>query len=496
MKKHLIVGVLVTAAVVGGMLLLFPPVWVGLLMALVALVTAQVILLRRHITVVPQSSLSSKASAAVGRAAAAISAPATRSAPAGPAAAPGESVAEPPASTSADQPGGAASQPAPESGGAVEGNVYSRFREHLEAMEQIAATGKAAPGDDEGQAAEGTGGMPEERVEISAAARAKAPAQSPPKTGAKPQQPEAPQPDEEEEDLFADLRPSLATGAEPAGKGQEGGDPSPADNDAPPAPLPPPDEVQAALEQAGSPENIREEGAALLRMAQEAHNEGNLAALQAGLEQYGALLEETPDLVAWEAERLRLRLAVLQDRPGDVTGAFQEMLDHGYEPAEPSLESEIDSLLEGLPSPGEAPSLRVALLVKALSAFRQAGDREAMDRLYGRIEAAQEAAGDERKLIQYYKNHLAIKEVLGDAEGRLELIDKIGKRYFKLGDTAPAKEYYEMGVKLRAELDPATAPEDGEAAGGGEAEAPPASDEPADEDKPPESTPDSKTSTG
>ena len=228
--------------------------------------------------------------------------------------------------------------------------------------------------------------------------------------------------------------------------------------------------MQAALEQASSPENIREEGAALLRMAQEAHDEGNLAALQAGLEQYGALLEETPDLVAWEAERLRLRLAVLQDRPGDVTGAYQEMLDHGYEPVEASLESEIDSLLEGLPTPGEAPSLRVALLVKALSAFRQAGDREAMDRLYGRIEAAQEAAGDERKLIQYYKNHLAIKEVLGDAEGRLELIDKIGKRYFKLGDTAPAKEYYEMGVKLRAELDSATAPENGEATGGGEAE--------------------------
>ncbi|MCZ6749617.1 MAG: hypothetical protein O7D96_09995, partial [SAR324 cluster bacterium] len=441
-----------------------------------------------------QSSLSSKASAAVGRAAAAISAPAARSAPAGPAAAPGQSVAKPPASASAAEPGGAEPRPAPESGEAA-GDVYSRFREHLEAMEQIAATGKAAPGDDEGQAAVGTGGMPEERVEISAAARAKAPAQSPPKTGAKPQQPEAPQPDEEEV-LFADLRPSLAAGAEPAGKGQEGRDPSPADNDAPPAPLPPPDEVQAALERASSPENIREEGAALLRMAQEAHDEGNLAALQAALEQYGALLEETPDLVAWEAERLRLRLAVLHDRPGDVTGAYQEMLDHGYEPVEASLESEIDSLLEGLPTPGEAPSLRVALLVKALSAFRQAGDREAMDRLYGRIEAAQEDAGDERKLIQYYKNHLAIKEVLGDAEGRLELIDKIGKRYFKLGDTAPAKEYYEMGVKLRAELDTATASENGEAAGGGEAEAPPASDEPTDEEKPPESNPDSKTSTG
>ena len=161
MKKHLIVGVLVTAAVVGGMLLLFPPVWVGLLMALVALITAQVILLRRHVTIVPQSSLSSKASAAVGRAAASISTPAARSVPAGSGAAPGHVVAEPAASAPADEPGGTASQPAQESGGTAEGDVYSRFRQHLEAMERTAATGKAAPGDGEGQAAGGSGGMPE-----------------------------------------------------------------------------------------------------------------------------------------------------------------------------------------------------------------------------------------------------------------------------------------------------------------------------------------------
>jgi hypothetical protein len=95
----------------------------------------------------------------------------------------------------------------------------------------------------------------------------------------------------------------------------------------------------------------------------------------------------------------------------------------------------------------------VALMVKALAPLRQAGDRAAMDRLYGRIEAVQEAAGDPRKLIQFYKNHLAIKEALGDRQGQLALIDHIGNRYFQLGDTAPAKEYYEMGMKLRLEME-------------------------------------------
>jgi hypothetical protein len=165
----------------------------------------------------------------------------------------------------------------------------------------------------------------------------------------------------------------------------------------------------------------------------------------------------------------------MEGRPDDVSTAYQSMLERGYQPAEASVEAEIDALLEGLDR-GRLPGIKAALLSRALAPFRQAGERAALDRLYLRIEAAAEAAGDERRLIQYYKNHLAIREALGDRAGRLDLIDKIGNRYYRLGDTAASREYYEMGLKLRAEAEaekpespspePAPAPE--AAAGGGQ----------------------------
>jgi hypothetical protein len=214
------------------------------------------------------------------------------------------------------------------------------------------------------------------------------------------------------------------------------------------------DEVGQALARAREPQQIQEEGAALIRIAQDALDENNLPRAKAILEQYESLLAEAPSLATWQAARAQLQLAAREDRAAAIAPAFQAMLDRGYAPKAEELEAELDPLLESLAPERRAP-VKVALLLKALGPFRQAGDREAMDRIYGRIEAAQEAAGDERKLIQLYKNHLAIKEALGDHAGRLSLIDKIGNRYYQLGDTAPAKEFYEMGMKLRAELEQA-----------------------------------------
>ncbi len=95
----------------------------------------------------------------------------------------------------------------------------------------------------------------------------------------------------------------------------------------------------------------------------------------------------------------------------------------------------------------------VSMLLKLLAVYRQANDRPAMDRIYALIEDAQEQTGDEQKLIQYYKNHLEIRTVLDDVEGQLALIDRIGNRYFKLGDTEAARQFYEQGLKLRESQD-------------------------------------------
>jgi hypothetical protein len=75
-----------------------------------------------------------------------------------------------------------------------------------------------------------------------------------------------------------------------------------------------------------------------------------------------------------------------------------------------------------------------------------------MDAVYRLLVEAQERVGDERKLVQFLKNHLEIKKVMGEAAGQLELIDQIGNRLFKLGETAEAREYYELGLKIRADV--------------------------------------------
>ena len=75
-----------------------------------------------------------------------------------------------------------------------------------------------------------------------------------------------------------------------------------------------------------------------------------------------------------------------------------------------------------------------------------------------RQEEAQEQQGDERRLLQYLKNHLEIRKVLGDVPGQLDLIDRLGNRCYRLGLTEEAKDYYEMGLRLRAQAEAATVP--------------------------------------
>ena len=260
-----------------------------------------------------------------------------------------------------------------------------------------------------------------------------------------------------EEDLFADLRPELPQGKKGrAAKGRKSARKKPAPpvaaevkDGSPPAPAANDDAQQAP---AGREQQPAEAGEAsvLLKLAEDALNKGDRAGARAGLEQVLGLHADSRDGVPWRVKLMQSRLAVLE---GDLQGAldgYDELLE-----ARPGLE-EGDYLgqIEELTASGEGTegaSLRVSLLLKLLARFRDANDRGAMDRIYGLIEDAQERAGDEQKLIQYYKNHLEIKSVLDDVDGQLALIDLIGNRYYKLGDTEAARQFYEQGLKLREE---------------------------------------------
>ena len=197
----------------------------------------------------------------------------------------------------------------------------------------------------------------------------------------------------------------------------------------------------------------------LLRLAEEALEKGDRAGASAGLGQVLRIHADAGERVPWRVRLAQARLAVLEGNHGQAIEDFEELLKWHPRLEETEYVAQIDQLASTV-SGAPGAQLRVSMLLKLLAVFRQANDRTAMDRIYELIEKAQEQSGDEQKLIQYYKNHLEIKTVLDDVEGQLNLIDQIGNRYFKLGDTDAARKFYEQGLKLR-EAQQATSEEAG-----------------------------------
>ncbi len=527
--------------------------WIGLLLAIIVLIMAQVILVRRSLYVLPAGRTSLAEPATPSTVQPSLQPPARQapqdaagtagtSAPAGPAT-PAKSASPSTSPGDGEIPGGdppseARQDGTGEPGPNIDVNLFTRFRQHLESVEnqdaQTPAPNRAPASEDE----------VEDRVELSPASRRKAAkggAASKTDSGAGKKTASAAEnyaafvsgeDGQDGSDLFSDLRPqpvtppageetsgndkearSGETAAETAtkkdtetatgtaadsttqtasdGKGENGehGDsgkngehtagakpgastdasadasgtdggvdgrtaspdahPSPGE-----APQPPPDEVTDALAaRAGdSPEKgkaeLAEEAAALLHLAEEAGRRGVWERLRASLKNYLDHLADAPELVDWRARRLQVRLAVNDRATGPALQAFEEMLTAGYQPDVDVTPGLLEEMLDG----GErklADTLRVSMLVRILAAFRQRRDQPAMDRAYSWIEAAQERVGDEKRLLQYLKNHLEIRKAMDNVPGQLELIDQIGNRCFKLGLTDEARTYYEMGLKLR-----------------------------------------------
>lgn len=444
MKRIPILSVLLTLPILAGFFFLFPMEWVLLLFTLMALVTIQVVIVRRHLHVVGNTAARRRSGVDLGKVSLESRAPEVNT------------------------------SEAPEEGAAGEGAelpfdpaVFSRFRAHLDAAERGEASPPLQPatGESYGEESDGEGNGeapdppqqadPEEpagarqtatpnspqedeesvKVVLSPAARRKSAAAK-----------EAEAPVKEEQDLFADLRTQpLGTGA-PAAVGAaaqakeaarganqpwSAGEKS-NEAQAPTAPKPP---------DAGEREM-------LLKLAEEALEKGDRAGAAAGLEQVLRLQEEDSGPVPWRVRLAQARLAVLEGNHKQAVEDFEGVLKWHPRLEESEYVAQIDQLTSSV-SGGPGAELRVSMLLKLLAVFRQATDRTAMDRIYVLIEKAQEQSADEQKLIQTYKNHLEIKTVLEDVEGQLTLIDQIGNRYFKLGDTEAARKFYEQGLKLR-----------------------------------------------
>ena len=379
----------------------------------------------------------------------------------------------------------------------LEPGVFSKFRSHLEKLEtspdapaqKIQGAEKPAPGTVP-PTSEGLDETDDGEIKLSLSAKGRKLADSTgmaayrqaggPQAGGKPPKgsplSKTPLPGKDtppdEGDLFADLRPDyeaagdvipptgpLTKPAKPepgkrAGSADAGGGkPSPLSK--PLSKSTPPDvgdEVIQAL--AGEPGLSGENDDADLNLlqARDAEAKGNLVKAKNHLKSYLDGRQSQPETIPREAWLMNARVEAIAGNPAGAAQAFGALLEKIAATGEVLTEAGLPKLLDEIQPEKKGAAgaaVRVALLQKALAVFRQDGDRPAMDRLYTRIESIQEEAGDEGKLVQFFKNHLEIRRAMGDVKGQLDLIDQLGARLFKLGDTDGAKKYYEMGLQLR-----------------------------------------------
>jgi len=460
MKPKPTLTALLALVLSGGLLWAFPTLWMTLLLVLLALFAAQTTLIRRSLKVVlaapgvpplrvsraletdgpapgftnlsGSSAQSSLDPAAFARFRAHLESVEQQRGPK-PAAdlAPPEAAAKP---ASAPRPERARATPAPAAAGQSGSSADPLSSASAQVEDRVALSAQPAAQPLPAMPKVKTTGTygPQRRVVMPGAKLSPTPKIKPPVAPAASDEPD-------EVDLFEDLRPNR-TGALPARRAAQA----------------PPDVLGDAMAVAANAGPSADEANALLRLAQDAGRRSEPGAARAALDQHLSLLpagQATP-----LAYRLQARFAALDGQPQLALDAFEAMLKAGFALKDDNVQPLLDELLEGAPA-DVADSLRVSLLLKVLGVFRQATDRPAMDHTYRLLIAAQERVGDERKLVQFLKNHLEIRKVMGEVSGQLEIIDEIGNRLFKLGQTAEAREFYELGLKLRAELkqaDPAT----------------------------------------
>ena len=93
------------------------------------------------------------------------------------------------------------------------------------------------------------------------------------------------------------------------------------------------------------------------------------------------------------------------------------------------------------------------LLKDLLDFNRKKVNISAMDPLYDRIEKAYSSMKRDEELVTAYKEHLAIKQNLGDLEGEINLLDLISYYYANTSDQEASQRYQAESRRIRSILD-------------------------------------------
>lgn len=247
--------------------------------------------------------------------------------------------------------------------------------------------------------------------------------------------------DNDEQDLFADVRIELASES-----GQE------PEDDSTPLQSFMDEGLSGSLKRFSSREEQEAEAGTLLNMAQTAFQARNYTEAKAGFDNYLTVMDELKTQPKWEDlylyGRICLKLNLIEEALKRFEAVTTDHLDNRHDDYGTILE-EIAQDLETRDRQEEA----VPFLQKLLNYYRQKLDRPSMDRVYERLEAALEKSHDDEKLIRTYKNHLEIKRMLKDSTGESLLLDAIGNKLYKMGQKELSRQYYEESVRLKSVIE-------------------------------------------
>ena len=205
------------------------------------------------------------------------------------------------------------------------------------------------------------------------------------------------------------------------------------------------------------------EAEGLLKLATASCEAGRLEESRASLESYLDLLKElvqepSPNVIHL-AEKLDIPLgstktkAFASNTEETKTGTTRELEKTlRDEPEQTNYANVMDGIVKTLEDK-ESYDEALPLLKDLLKYNRQRVNISAMDPLFDRIERALSSLKNDEDLVVTYKEHLAIKQQLGDIEGELDLLDLISTYYANLGDLKASERYQAESLRVKASLE-------------------------------------------
>jgi len=188
------------------------------------------------------------------------------------------------------------------------------------------------------------------------------------------------------------------------------------------------------------------EAEALLKLATTACESGRMNEAKAGLDSYLNILKELGQAPSSDVLQLAEKLELpLDSNSNNADVSIKEL-------PKTAFVKKQELPLKDLPEQTNYANVMDGI-VKSLEEKNAYVNISAMDPLYDRIEQAHSSMQNDEELVTAYKEHLAIKQQLGDLEGELNLLDLISYYYANTSDQKASERYQAESKRIKDSLD-------------------------------------------